>query len=98
MVGSAGRVVASNARDARFESRHRQFYLLSTVLNQCGNDENKEESGREWPILIKRKQIKMHRNCKNASALRSNSNPYLSYKNIVQSRVTVWLDHLNFAF
>ena len=30
--GAVGRVVASNTRDPRFESSHRQYYLLSTLL------------------------------------------------------------------
>ena len=29
--GAVGRVVVSDTRDPRFESSHRQFYLLSTV-------------------------------------------------------------------
>ena len=33
--GAVGRVVACDARDLRFKSSHRQYYLLSTVLKNC---------------------------------------------------------------
>ena len=42
---AVGRAVASNSRDPWFESRHWQFNLLSTVLNNAC----KEKRGREWP-------------------------------------------------
>ena len=38
--GAVGREVAFDTRDPKFKSSHRQFYLLSTVLNR--KDENKE--------------------------------------------------------
>ena len=42
--GPVGRAVASDIRDLRFESSHRQYYLLSTVLHKlCRKDENKEK-------------------------------------------------------
>ena len=33
--GAVGRAVASNTRDPRFESSHRQYYILSTQLKNC---------------------------------------------------------------
>ena len=46
VVGSA---VTSDIRGLQFESRHRQFYLLSTVLNKLyRTDKNEDNSGPEW--------------------------------------------------
>ena len=45
--GAGGRVVASDTRYPQFESSHRQFfYLLSIVLNKMYE---KTKNGREWP-------------------------------------------------
>ena len=52
--GTVGRAVASNTRVLQFESSHRQFYLLSTVLNKLFiKDENKEKRGWEWQFFKK---------------------------------------------
>ena len=39
-------------RDPRFESSHRQFYLLPTVFKMYWKDENKGKRGRERAIKI----------------------------------------------
>ena len=49
---SVGRVVASDTRDPRFESRHWQnFYRTFVYCHLCWKDKNKEKRGREWPIV-----------------------------------------------
>ena len=42
--------VASNFRDLRFESSHRQKIIFNIYCQLYWKDENKEKSGREWPI------------------------------------------------
>ena len=54
--GSVGRAVASNARGPRFESSHRQSFLLDIYLFTIKYIEKtkiKKKRGREWPIFKK---------------------------------------------
>ena len=56
--GVVGRVVSSAIRDRLFESSHRQFYFLSTVLNKCiVKDENKEKMP-EWSNFTKELNVR----------------------------------------
>ena len=48
--GSVGRVIASDTRDLQFETSHRQNFILNIFTVNCWNDENKEKSGRDWPL------------------------------------------------
>ena len=51
---AVGRAVASDTRDPRFESSHRKFYLLSTVLSKLHRkDENKEKEAGNGPFFAK---------------------------------------------
>ena len=47
--GSVGRAVASDSRGPRFESSHRQKFILNVYCPLFWKDENKER-GRDWPI------------------------------------------------
>ena len=54
--GSVGRAVTSNARGPRFESSHRQSFLLDIYLFTIKYIEKtkiKKKRGREWPIFKK---------------------------------------------
>ena len=49
---TVGGAVASDTGDSRFESTHKQFYLISTVLYKLyRKDKNIEKGGQECPIL-----------------------------------------------
>ena len=49
--GSVDRAVAFNSRDPRFESSHRQNFILNINCQLYWKDENKEKRGRDWPIF-----------------------------------------------
>ena len=46
--GSVGRAVASDTRDLRFESQHRQSFIYQLSLNR--KDKNKRKRALEWSI------------------------------------------------
>ena len=54
---TGGRALTSNTRDPLFESSHRQYYLLSSVLKIVLKDENKEKRSREWPNFLREKTL-----------------------------------------
>ena len=51
--GSVGRVAASDTRDPRFKSQHRQSFVYQLELNR--KDENKEKEAGNGPPLKKLK-------------------------------------------
>ena len=51
--GSVGRVVGSNSRGPRFESSHRQKFILNIYCQLYWKDKNKGKIRREWPIIKK---------------------------------------------
>ena len=52
--GSVGRAVASNTRDPRFESRHRQSFIYQLYIRK---DENKEKEAGNGPSFKKTKYL-----------------------------------------
>ena len=66
--GSVGRAVASNTRDPRFESRHRQSFIYQLYIRK---DENKEKEAGNGPSLKKMLKAKIHRSYRNSASYTS---------------------------
>ena len=54
--GSIGRAVASNSRGPRFESSHRQKFILNIYCKLYWKDENKEKEAGNGPFSKKKKE------------------------------------------